>query len=77
MVYTCALLPASVLPFILGMAGFLFLGLVLVLWLSFFVPVVRLSREISDAHARSVFFASLVYVPAFFLSIGLDRILAL
>ena len=49
MVYTCALLPASVLPFILGMAGILFLGLVIVLWLSFFIPVLRLSREITDA----------------------------
>jgi heme o synthase len=77
MVYTCALLPASVLPFILGMAGILFLGLVIVLWLSFFIPVLRLSREISDAHARRVFYASLVYVPAFFLAIGVDRILGL
>ena len=77
MVYTWALLPASVLPFILGMAGILFVILVTVLWISFFVPALRLSREISDAHARAVFRASLLYVPAFFGSIGLDRLLQL
>jgi protoheme IX farnesyltransferase len=77
MVYTCALLPASVLPFILGMAGDVFLALVVVLWISFFIPVLRLSREISDVHARRVFLASLLFVPAFFAAIGLDRILAL
>lgn len=77
MVYTWALLPASVLPFILGMAGILFVILVTVLWISFFVPALRLSHDISDAHARAVFRASLLYVPAFFGSIGLDRLLQL
>ncbi len=77
MVYVWALLPASVLPYIMGMAGPLFLLLVIVAWLAFVVPALRFQREISDVHARKVFLASLVYIPAFFISIGIDRLVDL
>ena len=77
MVYIWALLPASVLPFILGMVGPLFLALVSVAWLLFVVPALRFRRVISDSNARALFLASLLYIPAFFISMGIDRILGL
>lgn len=77
MVYIWALLPASVLPFVVGMAGPLFLALVSIAWVLFVLPALRFRREISDAHARAVFLSSLVYIPAFFVSMGIDRLLAL
>ena len=77
MVYIWALLPASVLPFILGMVGPLFLALVIVAWLLFVVPALRFRRVISDSNARALFLASLLYIPAFFISMGIDRILGL
>jgi protoheme IX farnesyltransferase len=77
MVYTWALLPASVLPFVLGMAGPVFLALVCIAWLAFMIPAYRLTRQISDGNARKVFLASLIYIPAFFASIGIDRLLGL
>ncbi len=77
MVYTCALLPASVLPFVLGMAGGIFLALDGLAWIAFFIPVYKLTMEVSDIRARRVFLASLIYVPAFFVSIGIDRLLGL
>ena len=77
MVYIWALLPASVLPFILGMAGPVFLVLVSAAWLAFMVPAYQHSRQISDANARKVFRSSLIYIPAFFLSIGIDRAISL
>lgn len=77
MVYTCALLPASVLPYVLHMAGEAFLVLDLVTWVLFFVPVYRLATEVTDERARMVFLVSLLYIPAFFGAIGIDRILGL
>lgn len=77
MVYIWALLPASVLPFILGMAGPVFLVLVCGAWLAFMFPAYQLTRQISDGNARKVFRASLIYIPAFFLSIGIDRAIGL
>jgi heme o synthase len=75
LVYTCALLPASVLPVVLGLAGWTFMVLVVIAWFAFFVPVIRLVRTMSDANARKVFHASLLFIPAFFFSFGVDRLL--
>jgi heme o synthase len=77
LVYTAALLPASVLPMVLGMTGWTFLVLDVIAWLAFFLPVLGLVRSMTDENARNVFHASLLYVPAFFASIGIDRILNL
>jgi protoheme IX farnesyltransferase len=77
MVYSCALLPASVLPFVLGMTGIVFVALVGAAWVAFMIPVYRLVRTMNDANARKVFHASLIYIPAFFASIGIDRLLGL
>lgn len=75
LVYTCVLLPASVLPMVLGLAGWTFLILDVIAWLAFFVPVIRLARSMTDEHARKVFLASLLFIPAFFGSIGIDRLM--
>lgn len=77
LVYVAALLPASVLPFVTGMGGWIFLAGVLAAWTAFFVPSLRFLRDVTDRNARSVFIASLVYVPAFFLALGIDRLLML
>ncbi|MGF1634796.1 MAG: heme o synthase [Phycisphaerae bacterium] len=61
--FTLLLIAASLWPFALGMAGWLYLASAVVLGGYFLFYAVGLAREPSRPAARRLFFASLVYLP--------------
>jgi protoheme IX farnesyltransferase len=75
LLFVLSLLPASVLPFALGMSGPLYLAGILAAGIAFLIPAMIFLREVSNKNARRVFVVSLLYVPLFFVFLGLDRIL--
>jgi len=60
---TLGLLLVSVSPFLLGLAGLVYLAGALVLGVGLFRCALRFARELSVARARQLFFASIVYLP--------------
>jgi protoheme IX farnesyltransferase len=71
-VYCLALIPVSLTPALLGSAGLIyFIGAVL-LGAFFLERTIRFMRRHSDASARRVLWASLVYLPAIFALLVLD-----
>ncbi len=75
LVFLWALLPASMLPFFLGMAGSTFLAGVFLGWILFVIPSYRFLADVTEKHARAVFLVSLAYIPLFFGLFALDRLL--
>ena len=72
-VYTAALIPASILLSASGMMGGLFLYGGILAGVAFLVPSVRFVRDRSAVSARRVFFASLLYLPVILILMVLDR----
>ncbi len=72
-VHACALLPVSVLPFVLHVAGTAFLGVALTLGLGFIWVALRFARELTLARARHLFYASLLYLPLLLTVLVLDK----
>jgi protoheme IX farnesyltransferase len=70
--YCLALVAASLLPVVSGTAGVLYFAGALVLGLGFFARAVGFLREVSDARARGVMLASLVYLPALLVLMVVD-----
>jgi protoheme IX farnesyltransferase len=64
--YCLVLLPASLMPVLLGQAGMLYLGGAVLLGAGFLASAVGFLRERSVDRARRVLKASLVYLPALF-----------
>jgi protoheme IX farnesyltransferase len=60
---TLALLPVSLCPFWLGLAGPVYLAGALALWGGFLWRAFEFSRHISAAGARRLFYASILYLP--------------
>jgi protoheme IX farnesyltransferase len=75
LLFSIALLPASMLPYIAGLAGVPFLVGILLAGFAFAVPAARFARNVSDRHAKAVFVTSLMYVPAFYGLMWLDRLI--
>jgi protoheme IX farnesyltransferase len=71
--YTLALVPVTLAPALLGLLGWIYLAVALVLDAWFVWLAVRVVRERSEAAARSMFHSSLVFLFALFLSMLLDR----
>lgn len=70
--YVAALLPISLGPFFLGVAGWLYLGSAVVLGVLFLVVAVRGWRgKLGDSWARQLFKVSLVYLTVLFAVLGL------
>jgi heme o synthase len=65
-VYSAALIPISLLPSWLGMAGSIYFVGALALGLVFFYSGVRVSFDRSRARARSVLLASVIYLPVLY-----------
>jgi protoheme IX farnesyltransferase len=61
--HTLGLLPISLCPFLFKFAGSTYLVGALVLGLAFVWFAVRFSRHLTTAHARQLFFASIIYLP--------------
>jgi protoheme IX farnesyltransferase len=72
--YTLALLVVSVCPFALKLAGLVYLGSALVLGGGFAVCAVQFAQTLSDARARVLFFASIVYLPLLLAVLTLDKV---
>jgi protoheme IX farnesyltransferase len=62
-VATLALVPVSIAPTLLGIMGFWYLGAALVTSLGFLAVAVVTARDLSEASARRLFLASLIYHP--------------
>lgn len=73
LLYTAGLCIASMLPFVVQMAGEVYLGAAVCLDLLFFVPVVLAAVTRWDSAMRTTFLVSLVYLPLLLLVMVLDR----
>lgn len=67
-----ALLPASLLPFFLGLAGWVYGAAALLLGALYLSAAVRFAREGGEGRAREVFRVSLWYLPALLLVLVVD-----
>jgi protoheme IX farnesyltransferase len=71
--YSLALIPASLMPVFLGQAGKVYLVGALVLGLGFFHFGMRLAVQRSNALARRLVLASIVYLPLVFALLMVDK----
>jgi heme o synthase len=72
--HTLGLLPVSLFPVILGMAGWFYFGSAILLGGMFLIAAVRFSRHLSLVEARRLFYASILYLPLLFGAMVLDKI---
>jgi protoheme IX farnesyltransferase len=75
LLYTWVLFAATLLPFIHGMSGVIYLSAALVLGVMFIVYAVRLWRSYSDALARETFRFSIWHLSLLFAALLLDHYL--
>jgi protoheme IX farnesyltransferase len=75
LLYTLVLFAATLLPFIIGMSGLLYLAAAAVLGGLFIVYAWRLWREYSDALARKTFRFSIWHLSLLFAALLLDHYL--
>lgn len=71
--YAAALVPVSLLPTFLGLAGGFYFGAGLVLSLGLLAAAVGFSRSVGERTAKRLLMASVVYLPALCLALVLDR----
>lgn len=74
LLWTAVLLPVSLLPSLVGTAGFVYAFGAFVMTLLFLVSSLKFAREVSDGHARSLFLASIGWLPAVLVLLVLDRV---
>ncbi len=67
-----ALLPAGMMPTLIGLAGPVYFFVSLALGLGFLLCGIHLAKERSSAAARRLFFASLAYLPLVLLAMALN-----
>ncbi len=72
--YTGFLVPLAVLPWTLGMFGFIYLTLALLLSLAFLAVSARLAFYRTNIAARHVFAGSLIYLPVLMAIMVIDRL---
>jgi protoheme IX farnesyltransferase len=72
--HCAALLAVSLLPTLLGLAGPVYFLVAFSLGVGFLASGVRLAMESTLSRARSLLFASLIYLPALLLVMALDRV---
>ena len=73
-VYCAALLPLSLAPSLMHMAGEIYFAGALVLGLGFLWLTIRFARTRSAADARRVFFGSIVYLPVLWILMIANRV---
>ena len=71
--YALALVPVSLVPALVGVAGFAYFWFALALGLSFLVLSARFARVRSEARARALFYGSLLYLPLIWAAMILDH----
>jgi protoheme IX farnesyltransferase len=72
--YTLALLGVSLCPFLFNLTGPLYLAGALILGLAFVWFAIQFSRQRTDARARQLFYASLLYLPLLLVVMVVDKI---
>ncbi|HUL91476.1 MAG TPA: heme o synthase [Burkholderiales bacterium] len=75
LLYTLILAAASVMPFVYGMSGWLYLAAAIALGALFITYAVRIYVDYSDALARRTFGYSIVYLAALFAALLVDHYL--
>lgn len=73
LLYATALVPVSILPSALGMTGVIYAAGALALGLAFIAVGVRFAMARTHANARLLFLTSLVYLPAIWALMMIDR----
>jgi protoheme IX farnesyltransferase len=73
-IYTAILLPVGLLPFWMGLAGWVSAALVAVAGLAFTYQAIRLYQTCAMKEARSLLFGSFAYLPLVLLALVLDKI---
>ncbi len=74
LLWTAVLLPISLLPSLVGTAGFAYALGAFVLTLVFLRASLAFARETTDGRARSLFLASIGWLPAILILLVLDRV---
>jgi protoheme IX farnesyltransferase len=74
LLYTAALLPASLTPALTGIAGAAYAIAATVLGLGFFAFAAAAASRRTRTDARRLFFASIIYLPALLTALMLDRV---
>ena len=74
LLWTAVLLPVSLLPSLVGTAGFAYAFGAFAMTLLFLVSSLRFARDISDSRALSLFLASIGWLPAILVLLVLDRV---
>ena len=72
--HTAALLAVSLLPTLLGLAGPVYFIVAFILGVGFLASGIALALESTLPKARTLLFASLIYLPALLLVMALDRV---
>jgi protoheme IX farnesyltransferase len=72
--HTAALLAVSLLPTLLGLAGPVYFIVAFILGIGFLLSGIRLALESTLPRARTLLFASLIYLPVLLLVMALDRV---
>jgi protoheme IX farnesyltransferase len=72
--YAAALLPVSLVPTVVGIAGSMYLGSALVLGLVLLVLAVRFAFARSEGSARALFIGSITYLPLLWIVMIVDRL---
>ena len=73
LVYATALLPVSILPSALGMSGLVYALAAFALSLAFIAVGIRFAMKRTKPNARLLFLASLIYLPAVWVVMMIDR----
>src|SRR3954454_8242899 len=72
--YALALLPVSVVPTVVGLAGVVYLVVALALGLALVVLAARFNRTRAGGAARALFFGSIVYLPLLWIVLVADKL---
>ncbi len=72
--HALALLPVSLCPFLLHVAGAAYMGAALVLSLAFLWTAVEFVRHLTVMHARRLFFLSILYLPLLLGAMVLNKV---
>ena len=73
-IYSLLLIPAGVVPYFIGMSGFVSFWIVLIANIFMIVQCLRLYREMTTQAARRVMFSSYIYLPVVLLGLLLDKV---
>ena len=73
-IYSLLLIPAGVVPYFIGMSGFVSFWIVLIANIFMIIQCLRLYREMTTQAARRVMFSSYIYLPVVLLGLLLDKI---